>query len=209
MKKTIPLLIVILGGLIWVAWAFSPHYILQEVFYNQFYLPWVYAMSSFAMLLGVLSLSMMHSSKIKRKAPKWQYSYFFFASFIITCLAGFIGGTQKGGLFMWMFENVQMPMSATMFSLLAFYMASAAYKAFRARSPEATVLLIAAIVVMLAQVPLGVQISRHLPRISQWILDVPNLASKRGIMLGVGLGSVATSLKILLGIERSYLGGGD
>jgi len=209
MKKTIPLLIVILGGLIWVAWAFSPHYVLQEVFYNQFYLPWVYAMSSFAMLLGVLSLSMMHSAKIKRKAPKWQYSYFFFASFVITCLAGFIGGTQKGGLFMWMFENVQMPMSATMFSLLAFYMASAAYKAFRARSPEATVLLIAAIVVMLAQVPLGMQISRHLPTFSQWILDVPNLASKRGIMLGVGLGSVATSLKILLGIERSYLGGGD
>ncbi|MDI3504527.1 MAG: hypothetical protein PWP64_1463 [Candidatus Cloacimonadota bacterium] len=209
MKKTIPLLIVIIGGLIWVAWAFSPHYVLQEVFYNQFYLPWVYAMSSFAMLLGVLSLTMMHSAKIKRKAPKWQFSWFFFASFIATCLAGFIGGTQKGGLFMWMFENVQMPMSATMFSLLAFYMASAAYKAFRARSPEATVLLIAAIVVMLAQVPLGVKISKHLPTISQWILDVPNLASKRGIMLGVGLGSVATSLKILLGIERSYLGGGD
>ncbi|MCB5259324.1 MAG: hypothetical protein PHY41_02300 [Candidatus Cloacimonetes bacterium] len=209
MKKTIPLLIVILGGLIWVAWAFSPHYVLQEVFYNQFYLPWAYASSSFAMLLGVLSLTMMHSAKIKRRAPKWQYSYFFFASFIITCLAGFIGGIQKGSLFMWMFENVQMPMSATMFSLLAFYMATAAYKAFRARSPEATVLLLAAIVVMLAQVPLGVQISKHLPTISQWILDVPNLASKRGIMLGVGLGSVATSLKILLGIERSYLGGGD
>jgi hypothetical protein len=209
MKKTIPLLIVILGGLIWVAWAFSPHYILQEVFYNQFYLPWAYASSPFAMLLGVLSLTMMHSNKIKTRGPKWQYSYFFFGSFIITCLAGFIGGIQKGSLFMWMFENVQMPMSATMFSLLAFYMASAAYKAFRARSPEATVLLVAAIVVMLAQVPLRVQISKHLPSISQWILDVPNLASKRGIMLGVGLGSVATSLKILLGIERSYLGGGD
>jgi hypothetical protein len=209
MKKTIPLLIVILGGLVWVTWAFSPHYVLQEVFYNQFYLPWAMASSSFAMLLGVISLSMMHSSKIKRKAPKWQFSYFFFGSFLITCLAGFIGGIQKGSLFMWMFENMQMPMSATMFSLLAFYMASAAYKAFRARSPEATVLLVAAIVVMLAQVPLGVQISKHLPAVSQWILDVPNLASKRGIMLGVGLGSVATSLKILLGIERSYLGGGD
>lgn len=209
MKKTVPLLIVMIGGLIWVFWAFSPHKIIQDDFYYKFYLPWARAMAPFAALLGVISLSMMHTAKIRRKAPKWQYSFFFFAGFVVTALAGFIGGTQKGGLFMWMFENMQMPMSSTMFSLLAFYMASAAYKAFRARSAEATVLLVAAIVVMLAQVPLGVKISRHLPDISQWILDVPNLASKRGIALGVGLGSVATTLKILLGIERSYLGGGD
>lgn len=209
MKKTIPLLIVILGGLIFVLYAFSPHKLLQEDFYTKFFQPWAYASGPFAMLLGVISLSMMHSSKIKRRGPKWQYSYFFFGSFIITTLAGFIGGSQKGGLLMWMFENMQMPMSSTMFALLAFYMASAAYKAFRARSPEATVLLVAAVIVMLAQVPLGVKLYKHLPVISQWILDVPNLASKRGIMLGVGLGSVATSLKILLGIERSYLGGGD
>ncbi len=207
MKKTLPLMIVIVGGFIWLAWVFVPHRLLQDVFYYDFYVPWVRAMAPFGMLLGVMSLTMMHYGKIKRKAPKWQYSFFFFAGFIATSLAGFIGGTQKGGLYMWLFENMQMPMSATMFSLLAFYMASAAYKAFRARSTEATVLLVAAIVVMLAQVPLGVKISKHLPDISQWILDVPNLASKRGIMLGVGLGSVATTLKILLGIERSYLGG--
>lgn len=207
MKKTIPLMIVILGGIVWVLWVFVPHRLLQDVFYLDFYVPWIRAMSPFGMLLGVISLCMMHTAKIRRKAPKWQYSFFFFAGFIVTALAGFIGGTQKGGLYMWLFENMQMPMSATMFALLAFYMASAAYKAFRARSAEATVLLVAAIVVMLAQVPLGVKISKYLPDISQWILDVPNLASKRGILLGVGLGSVATTLKILLGIERSYLGG--
>ncbi|MDY0111935.1 MAG: hypothetical protein RBR57_03330 [Candidatus Syntrophosphaera sp.] len=207
MKKTVPLLIVIIGGVIWLAWVFVPHRIIQDVFYYDFYLPWARAMAPFAMLLGVISLSMMHYGKIKRRVPKWQYSFFFFAGFIVTSLAGFIGGTQKGGLYMWIFENMQMPMSATMFSLLAFYMASAAYKAFRARSPEATVLLVAAIIVMLAQVPFGVKISKYIPDISQWILDVPNPASKRGILLGVGLGSVATALKIMLGIERSYLGG--
>lgn len=207
MKKNIPLAIVIIGGMIWVLWVFVPHKVLSEDFINKFYLPWIYVQAPFGVILGLISMVMVHTTKIQRKAPKWQYSFFALGGLVATCIAGFGWGTQNGSPFMWMFTNMQMPMSSTMFALLAFYIASAAYKAFRARSAEATVLLIAAIIVMLAQVPLGLKISSHLPDISQWILDVPNNAAKRGILLGIGLGSVATSLKILLGIERSYLGG--
>ncbi len=193
--------------MIWVLWVFVPHKVLSEDFINKFYLPWIYVQAPFGVILGLMSMVMVHTTKIQRKAPKWQYSFFALGGLVATCIAGFGWGTQNGSPFMWMFTNMQMPMSSTMFALLAFYIASAAYKAFRARSAEATVLLIAAIIVMLAQVPLGLKISSHLPDISQWILDVPNNAAKRGILLGIGLGSVATSLKILLGIERSYLGG--
>ena len=104
-----------------------------------------------------------------------------------------------------------------MFSLLAFYIASAAFRAFRARSVVATILLAAAVIVMLGRVPIGKNIGElitfyqtdgtWLAKVSEWILDYPNTASKRAINLGVGLGILSTSLKIILGIERSYLGG--
>lgn len=207
MKRQIPLLIVIILGSIFAVHTFVPHKASAD-FYD-WYQSWIKAISPFMVLLGIMSLFMVNTAKIRRKVPNWQYSVVTLLSLIVTGAVGFIWGTQEGTPFMWLFKNIQMPMGATMFSLLAFYIASAAYKAFRARSIEATVLLGAAIIVMLGQVPIGMAISKWIPETSSWILNVPNLAAKRGIALGVGLGMTATSLKILLGIERTYLGGGE
>jgi hypothetical protein len=97
------------------------------------------------------------------------------------------------------------PIQATMFSLLAFYIASAAYRAFRARTLLSSILLVAAVLIMIRFVPLG-PISDIVNDLSSWILKVPNMAAKRAIFIGIGLGMVATAIKILLGVERGYLG---
>ncbi|OGC42214.1 hypothetical protein A2Y85_00250 [candidate division WOR-3 bacterium RBG_13_43_14] len=88
-------------------------------------------------------------------------------------------------------------------------MASASYRAFRARSTEATLLLTAAFIIMIGILPIGDRISRHLPAFAQWIMDLPLVVGQRGIGLGIALGALATELKIILGIERSWLGGGE
>lgn len=106
------------------------------------------------------------------------------------------------------FEHIMIPIQSTMFSLLAFFIASAAYRAFRARNILATLLLVAALIVMLRFNPYLGPVSGLMESAADWLLNVPNLAAKRAIIIGIGLGIVATSLKVLLGIERSYMGKG-
>ena len=112
-----------------------------------------------------------------------------------------------------MFTNfadfVLTPILSTMFALLAFFIASAAYRAFRARNVLASLLLIAALIVMLRfnpYMPFG--LPDYIAKLANWLMNVPNLAAQRAIVIGIGLGIVATSLKVILGIERGYMGKG-
>ena len=164
-----------------------------------------------------------------------------------------------GSLFQWMFKYIFSPLSATMFALLAFFVASASFRAFRARNFEASLLLVAGIIIMIGRVPVGSLISSwtimyilafsigiginsyaknrnvmfgwilgscgaitgfgmtmgwpidqpsvfFLPALQEWIYLVPNLAGSRAILIGIGLGIVATSLRYIFGLEKSYLG---
>ena len=132
---------------------------------------------------------------------------------LITMLFGFVEGGARmddDQIYKWIFDYILTPLSATMFALLAFYIASAAFRAFRARNLDATILLIAACIMMLATVPVGEQIpffGDYLLHIKSWLMDVPNVSTRRAIFVGAALGTISTGLRILLGIERSHLGG--
>jgi FlaA1/EpsC-like NDP-sugar epimerase len=172
-------------------------------------LKWFRVVTGFSLVLGTGSLIRLHATKIQRKRKDWQYSIIAMISLFVMIMAGVLGGYREGSLFIVLFEYVQIPLQATMFSILAFYIASAAYRAFRVRNVQASVLMVAAIIVMLGRVPYGQMLWWRMPDLTEWILAGPNMAAKRGIVIGVGLGMISTALKIILGIERSYLGGRD
>ncbi|UCC44519.1 MAG: hypothetical protein JSU65_00925 [Candidatus Zixiibacteriota bacterium] len=112
-------------------------------------------------------------------------------------------------MFRAVFDYTLIPIFATMFSLLAFFIASAAYRAFRARNLMATLLLLAALIVMSRFNPfLQPILGEYVAKTSNWLMNVPNMAAQRAIIMGVGLGIAATALKVVLGIERGYMGKG-
>jgi hypothetical protein len=205
MKKNIPLIITFIAGMVMIVQYFVPHPPFSDV--QQVFNTWFLIITVFAMTLGIGNLMKIHIERVRRLRSGWWYSIVLLVAFAVMFVAGIGWGIQRGTFFYYLYWNMHIPMSSTMFALLAFFVASASYRAFRARTPEATLLLVSAILVMLGRVPLASYIWDKLPLISDWIMDYPNTAGQRAIMIGIALGVVSTSLRIILGIERTYLAG--
>lgn len=209
MKRGVPLFITFITGILIVVTFFIPHKPFGNL--EQRFLIWYSIVAGFTMIIGIGSLIKYHVRKIKFKQQGWGYSIVTLAGVVITIVFGFYSWyvyktpLAIGSPFMWLYTNMIVPLQSTMFALLAFFIASAAYRAFRARTLEATLLLVAATIVMLGRVPLGEALGIKLSAIANWIMEIPQTAAKRGIFIGTYLGAVAMSIRIILGIEKTYL----
>jgi len=190
---------------------FIPHYKYRAV--TSELLEWGLILAAGAFILGLVNLVQVNLPVVIQKKEDWGYKLVMLITLVVTLLIGIYSGTGRqddGEHYKWLFDYMFVPLNATMFALLAFYIASAAFRAFRARNLEATLLLAAAILVMLARVPIGEAIpvvGDYLPKVMNWIMDVPNIAGRRAIFIGAALGAVSTGLRVILGLERSHLGG--
>lgn len=226
MRRRIPLIITFIIGVVLVTGYFvtrGPFNTLYESFSDYFAI-----ITVFAFILGGGSLLKIHLKRVSSRTTDWPYSVVTLVGFTVTLAIGLfkvgnpdgMGGEilAAGSWLRFIFDGVYNPLSATMFSLLAFFVASASYRAFRARTKEATILLSAAMVILLGRTPVGAWLTAwmpeslgflELPNLANWIMAWPNTAGQRAIMIGIALGVIATSLRIILGIERNYLGRGE
>ncbi len=222
MRRQIPLAITFLTGLMMVI----QFYIVPLSFLGDVLASWFQAITAFAYVLAAISLYVVNGKRVRDRVSGWPYNLVLMIALTGTLYIGLFNDllgfgypghrpTDSGTNFAWMFQYIFTPLSATMFSLLAFYIASACYRAFKARSIEATLLLSSAFLVMLFRVPLGeyLWIKAGLGPIDiVWFIDTFimgafNNAGQRAIQVAAAIGLISVSLKIILGIERSYLGG--
>ncbi len=105
-----------------------------------------------------------------------------------------------------LYEGFFVSLGSAMFSLLAFYIAGAAYRAFRVRSMEATILMVTAVLMILGQIPQGrMYISEDLPAIRGWLLENINTPGNRAIYFGSAMAGLAMAIRMWLSLERSPL----
>ncbi len=226
-KRYIVMTVTLLGGLFYALEFFLPTHPMMVGddpnadgnFLTPFIVPMANvlpAISACAVGLGVINLFQLHGKRALKRNADSINSIAFFVS-CIGMAAVWIASKQpqasplSKALGKILFEGALQNLDATMFSIIAFYITSAAYRAFRVRSMEATLLLATAIIVMLGQITIGQLLTAWIPPrydflhvevIRNWILTKINAPATRAIAIGLGIGSLAVGLRIWLGLER-------
>ncbi|MBC8498416.1 hypothetical protein ISS40_04720 [Candidatus Bathyarchaeota archaeon] len=173
---------------------------------------WMLLVVNMAVFVGVISLGQVHGKRIQRRGENWPFSVVLMVFMVLMAIVGFplesLGLGFKNAQYLFMFNNILNPLGGTMYSILAFFITSAAYRAFRARNWEAAFVLVSGTIVVMSNAPLFTSSLPFLITWKDWIFDVPNTATGRGVMIGAALGAIALAVRVLMGIERGYLRGG-
>lgn len=205
MRKQLPLLLTGIAAL----WVVLCHFVYQ---FNVLKMMgttdrWYQIIVATMTFVGAVNLTRIHGTNIQRRRSGYFNSIALLLALWVYAAVG-IYYKNTSTEYRWVYNATCVPWEATMFSIIAFYIASAAFRTFRIRTAEAAVMGLVAAFVMLGNVPIGPVISDQIPVVKDWLMTVPNGAGFRAIRIGTFIGTFAAAMRIALGLERAHLGTG-
>jgi hypothetical protein len=204
-RRDIPLAITFIIGVI----AVLDYYTNIQLFIDTFTIikNWGVVLRAFALGLGAVNLLRVHGRRITEQRGEWYFSAWLLAMMFIFIIIGLMTGQyEAGATYSWLYNAIYLPLGATMYSSLAFYMAYGAYKVLRARSFEAGLLFVTAVLVILGNTPIFPAMFPGFFYTREWIFGPIVGGAYRGIRIGVGMGAVVLGIRTLIGLETGYLG---
>lgn len=176
---------------------------------------WAAVITAIALLLGVVSVVGSHLGRLRRRSPDWGYSLVLLLGMAAVIVAGIFFPLPGGSGFVLpgslaevpirtFFRAVYEPLAASLLALLAFFSLSAALRALRRGSAEATVIIVVAALVLMAQLP-PVAALPGVGVATQWLNDYVALAGARGLLIGAAIGAFVAGIRVILGFDTPYL----
>lgn len=160
---------------------------------------WAVVLSAFALLLGVANVGWVHLRRVLAGQTGWQHSAALLATLLVILAAGLVSPTGAASPVMeWLFDSIIAPGQASLFALLAFFMAGAAYRFLRIGRPGAAWLLAGVTLVLLVQMPaVHALLPEDAAALAGWIMDVPAMAALRGVLLGSSFALLVIAFRFL------------
>jgi len=207
--KKIAVGVVVLTGLIVLADYFFKISLLQSTSIEL--QRWSAIVSAFMVGTALINMLKGHGGKIFKRSEGWQFSavlvIMLFTMLIVGLLDWFKVQALPGSfIFGFLFDSILTPSGTAMTSLLAFFIVTAAYRSMRIRNIDSMVFLAVAVLLMMMNAPIFQVIWPSTLSIGEWIIEVPQATGMRGILIGVAIGTIATGVRILIGLEKFYLG---
>lgn len=166
---------------------------------------WGIIISTFALGLGTINLCQIHAGKLQEKRSGWWNSIALLVTLALFASVGITRGISDK-FYASMFDSINAPLQSALFGMTVYFLVSASYRSFVVRKAESAVILVTALIVMLAAVPVGRMISPTIPAAADWLSKVVNSAGQRGIIIGAAIGAIANGLRTMLGLERNWGG---
>jgi hypothetical protein len=171
-------------------------------------LGWASFLAAVALIFGVLNLLMVHLTRLFKERN--LYSGILVLGMLALFATAVLDGLNSSNYVDTLFNWVQAPLEAALASMLAVFLLLAGVQLLKRQHTRwAFLFSLSAIVVLLSQALLA---SRFLPttlrplvnQIADFIQNVVVTAGIRGLLIGVALGTLLLSLRLLIGVERPY-----
>jgi hypothetical protein len=195
------LVLAIITGLIVLGGYFIPALApIQSILLN-----WAIILAGTAAIVGVFNLVLVHGNKISHREKGAVYSAILLICLLATFIFGLVLGPDSGGMQL-VVNGIIVPVEATLMALLAVTLIYASVRLLRRRvSVMSVVFLATALIMMISSATLpNSEIGILNNFLRPWFQHVLALGGARGILLGVALGTLLTSLRVLIGAERPY-----
>jgi len=162
---------------------------------------------AFLLGFGIINMTLIHTKNIIQRKPKWPFSLYLLILLFVTLVAGLIPPLGSNYYYLWLFNNIYTPLDPAIFSLIAFFIISTAFRALKIRNLEVSLMLLFTVVVILRNAPIGPATFPPIGWLGDWVIISINTGVQRALNLVVALGAIAYGVRILLGVERGYLKG--
>jgi len=157
--------------------------------------------------LGVINIFRVYGYQVVRGRKGWPNALALIIGMLVMTVAGLwseFGKSDAVSAFFqdFLFTGIYNNLGSAMFSLLAFYIAGAAYRSFRVQSVEAGLMMLAALVVMIGQIPLGFYLSAKFPVVRNWLMSQVSTPGIRAIIFGIVVAMLVTAVRMWLSLEK-------
>jgi len=160
--------------------------------------------TAFTVALAVLAQFRRGMNIINRRSRGWYFKAYMLVTLVL--MLGFSLISRETGPYHWVMFAVVNPLSSVNYGILAFYMASTAARAFRARNTKALLLLLSGFIVLIYQAPLTGAYFTGFEPIALYLGGTFGLAAGRMFLISVTVGAIVFGVRVIMGNEPSVLG---